>query len=318
MKDTILHPDTKHELIVDASYTGSRIDKYIAEQFSLYSRSYFNKLIESGNVALNGKTVDKSSTPIKTGDHIIITIPPKKVIDPELLSKKAPTIDVIFEHEHFLIIYKPAGLLVHPPAVAIQEATLVDWLIHMYNELTSVGYADRPGIVHRLDKDTSGLLIIPRTNFAHTVFGNLFRERKINKTYYAIVHGHPPAKGIIEKYIGRDPITKTKMIATDSPLPHTKMRDAQTHYRVVEYYDDHSLVEVKPVTGRTHQIRVHLATIGYPIVGDSVYGTKSKLINRQALHAAKIAFEFGDKKYSFVKDIPEDMQQLIKNLRRNG
>ena len=138
----------------------------------------------------------------------------------------------------------------------------------------------------------------------------------MSKTYYAIVHGHPEKEGIITLPIGRDPISKTKMTTKEYPGKSIKMRDATTHYKVIEYFDDTALVEVKPITGRTHQIRVHFASIGHPLLGDAVYGTKSKLIKRHALHAHNIAFEFKGDSYSFEQPLPEDMQSLVQTLRQ--
>jgi 23S rRNA pseudouridine1911/1915/1917 synthase len=143
----------------------------------------------------------------------------------------------------------------------------------------------------------------------------MFRERTIEKTYYALVQGHPPPSGTIELPIGRCPITKTKMTTTIHPHSSSKMRHATTHYRVLEYFDNAAFVEVKPVTGRTHQIRVHFATIGHPIIGDIIYGTPSKLIPRQALHAYGLSFQFEGKPYRFVKEPPADFKMLAETLR---
>ena len=304
----LIAPESSFEFQVTKEQAGNRIDKYITAQFPLYSRTFFNRLIEEGHLRINRKVITKSSTPVQAGDTVVIQFPPQRRLASTILDIQHSPIEILFKHPHFFIISKPAGLLVHPPSMAIAEPTLVDWLVAHFNEIKQVGYVDRPGIVHRLDKDTSGILIIPRTNHAHSVFGDLFRERTIDKTYYAIVQGHPPQSGTINAPIGRCPITRTKMTTTIHPHSATKMRHAITHFRVLEYFDDAALIEVKPITGRTHQIRVHLAALGHPIIGDIVYGKKSNLIGRQALHAYRIAFPFEGKAYEFTKEPPADFR----------
>lgn len=311
----LVAPESTFEFKVSQKLSGGRIDKFISTQFPLYSRTFFNRLIEEGYIRLNGAVITKSSTPVCEGDTITVQFPAPRQLPETALKEKDPNIKIIFEHPHFLIIYKPEGLLVHSPSTTSTAPTLVDWLVLHFNDIKHVGYVDRPGIVHRLDKDTSGILIIPRTNHAHTVFGDLFREREIEKKYYAIVQGHPDSKGTIELPIGRCPISKIRMTTKVHPHSSVKMRTATTHYRVVEYFEDAALVEVRPITGRTHQIRVHFAAIGHPLIGDQVYGTKSKLIPRQALHAYSLAFQFGGQSHSFAKEPPEDFQNLIKKLR---
>ncbi len=313
--DQLIAPESVFEFKVPKEESGNRIDKYITAQFPLYSRTFFNRLIEEGHLRINGTVITKSSTPVQEGNTVIIQFPPARPIPAAARDNNYLGVEVLFKHPHFFIIHKPEALLVHPPSMASKEPTLVDWLLAHFEDIRQVGYVDRPGIVHRLDKDTSGILIIPRTNHAHSVFGDMFRERSIEKTYYAVVQGHPPAKGTIDLPIGRCPITRTKMTTKIHPHSSIKMRHATTHYRVLEYFDDAALIEVKPVTGRTHQIRVHLAAIGYPIIGDLLYGKKSKLIPRQALHAQGLAFQFEGKPFSFIHEPPADFQKLVKTLR---
>ncbi len=314
--NSLVEPNSHFVLHVPREYDGKRLDKFIASNFPLYSRSFFSRLIDDGQIQLNGTTITKAGATLKEGDTVSIKFPAPRDVQVGALQERDLAIEVLFTHPHFLIVHKPAGLLVHPPSMQSTAATLVDWLLVHYSSIENVGYVDRPGIVHRLDKDTSGILVIPRTNHAHSTFGDLFRERTIDKTYHAIVEGNPNPSGVIDLPIGRDQITKTKMSTKVHPGRSVKMRDATTKYRVLEYFDDAALVEVKPVTGRTHQIRVHFAAIGHPLIGDPVYGKKSKLIKRQALHAHNLSFIFEGKAYSFERKVPEDMQILIKSLRK--
>lgn len=313
-----IQPNSYFSFSVNESDTHTRLDVYIAQQFSQYSRSFFKHLIAQGWVKINNIVTNKQGNLLKTGDIVTIQFPPKRTIDPTTIKQIDFGIHTLYEHEHFLIISKPAGLLVHPPSANCTEATLVDWLVANYSEIRTVGYPDRPGIIHRLDKDTSGIIIIPRTNYAHTIFGQLFKDRTIRKKYYALVEGHPEKKGSIDLPIGRDPIARTKMKAfsPDEQLSYStkKIRSATTHYNVVEYFDDYSLIEAKPITGRTHQIRVHCAVIGHPIVGDTVYGKKSSLIKRQALHAQELSFTFDNKDYLFSSNRPDDFKNALKTI----
>jgi 23S rRNA pseudouridine1911/1915/1917 synthase len=314
MKAELIKPNQIFTFHIDQTIAGQRIDKFMAQQFPRYSRSFFQRLIEQQFITLNEKPVEKTGVILKAGDLVSVQFPPTRGDTPIIISYN-PGIEIVFAHEQFFIVYKPASILVHPaPTTSTTEVTLVDWLLSQYNELRSVGSVDRPGIVHRLDKDTSGILIIPRTNYAHTIFGNLFKNRQIEKTYYAVVQGHPPKQGTIDLPIGRDPVTKTKMKAFTTAVENVT-RPAVTHYKVMEYFKDSALVEVKPVTGRTHQIRVHLAAIGHPIIGDATYGKKSKLIERHALHAYRIAFIFDNIPYAFSHEVPEDFKKLIESLK---
>jgi len=223
-------------------------------------------------------------------------------------------VEIIQETDRFLIINKPAGLIVHKPGPQSTAVTLVDWLLPRYPELATVGDGARPGIVHRLDKDTSGLMIIPRDPVTHAAIGRLFQSRAITKTYYALVVGTPPQEGEINFSITRDPRTPTRMT-------HSKTlgKTAYTRYAVIQQYPTMALIAAYPTTGRTHQIRVHLKAIGHPIIGDLVYGDgypkyhhPSSLIARQALHAAKLALTLDDISYSFTAPLPPDMVQMMK------
>jgi len=320
-KIELVKPNSNHTFTVDPEYGGMRIDVFLSHQFPSYSRSFFEKLIEDCCVKINDTLVRKKSVLLKENDTISVTFPlPKR--DPIKIKKEAKNLDVeiVYEHPHFIVVNKPAGLMVHTPHPDSVDVTLVDWLLANFDELKNVGHVDRPGIVHRLDKDTTGLIIIPRNNCAHAYFGNLFRDRKIKKTYLAIVKGHPDKTGEIKFDIARHPSNRSKMTHVtggNRPLIKGKIRKAKTVYKVIEYFDDYSLVEVYPVTGRTHQIRVHFAGIGHPLLGDAVYGEKSKTINRHALHAQKLEFDFEGKQCSIIQEPPKDFKQAICSLRKN-
>ena len=330
---------TNYSFIVEPAQAGQRIDKFLSQVLPAYSRSFFQNLIENCHITINTNPA-KASSRIKIADTIAITIPleqERPVFNPV---NSDLGIEIIATHEHFFIINKPANLLVHQTEVPTScQPTVVDWLLSNHYELIDVGSverpafakasAGRPGIVHRLDRETSGLLIIARTNFAHMTFGTMFKNRAIAKTYLALVEGHPPASGSIDLAIGRDPVNRKKMTTFTNaqstlsltkryaPRVQTTTRTALTHFTVKQYFDNHALVEVKPVTGRTHQIRVHCAAIGHPLVGDYLYGTPSKLINRHALHAASLSFSFNGTPFHFEKELPDDFKRLIQLLQNS-
>jgi len=336
-------PDSKFSFVVSDKYSdGIRIDAFLSIQFPYHSRKFFQQLIEEGLVEVNGKKAKKKSFILKVGDSLEVIFPPERKVEvtdiSDLFKEKGIEVKTVSENEDFLIISKPAGFLVHPTSERSKEITLVDWLLSNYPELASVGVSDRPAIIHRLDRDTSGLMIIPRTQYAYSLFGDMFRNRNLSKTYKLLVHGQPPKKGSIDFGIGRDPKNKKKMaafitddtkISVDFPLKDglvykqslflrgddKKVRSALTHYRVLEYFDDYALVEAQIVTGRMHQIRVHFAAIGHPVVGDTRYGRKSKDIGRQALHAYNLKFPFKEKEYDFVDEPPQDFLTVLKKLR---
>lgn len=327
IKPTLLTHAEPISLVIEPTQAGQRIDKFLSLALPSYSRSFFQNLIETGCVTINSHPA-KPSCQVKAGDHVSITLPLEHKRPVYTPVKDSLGIEIIHTDEHFFIINKPANLLVHQTEAGTTEPTVVDWLLSHHYELHEVGKADRPGIVHRLDRETSGLLIIPRTNYAHMIFGDMFKNRAMSKTYLAVVEGHPSAQGSIDFSIGRHPHMRKKM-TTHLPqeasltctklqkLPHheTGIRHALTHYKVLEYFEDHSLVEVKPVTGRTHQIRVHFSAIGHPLVGDYLYGTPSKLIERHALHAHSLSFNFRNKSFEFSAEIPHDFKQLLSVLK---
>ena len=315
---TRIPPNTTHHFTVSVQEAGQRLDRYLTQQFSSYYRTFFQQLIQQEMVSINNKKKVKPKTLTKSDDLITVTFPLVITKRPQKEIPKDLDISIVHTDEHFLVINKPVNLMVHPPTITSDDFTLIDWLMHTFQEITNVGFADRPGIVHRLDKDTSGIMLVARNNCALTMLGDMFRKRTIKKTYLAIVSGHPEKEGTITLSIKRHSIKRNTMVAVP---PETKtngtLRSACTHYRVLHYFDDCSLVEVKPVTGRTHQIRVHFAALGHPLIGDHVYGKKSKKLGRQALHAYKLSFEFNGKQYSFCQDPPQDFKNFLEKIRNH-
>lgn len=302
---------TTTTITVQAAETPARLDLFLSQKLPYYSRTFFKDLIEQGHITIGGIPATKASVVIKPGDIIAVYFP--ELALPEVTAQQVAHLDVkiVYQNEHFLIVNKPAGLTVHTPGAGHTELTLVDWLLHYFHEIKAVGSADRPGIVHRLDKDTSGLMIVARNSYAHEKLSDLFKDRKIKKTYLAVVKGHPVPEGTIDFNITRHPTNRVKMTHSSS-----LGRDAVTHYTVKEYLKDAALIEAKPVTGRTHQIRVHATALGHPLLGDALYGTVTPLIKRQALHAYQLDFTFEGKEYHFTQEMPEDMQELVKKLKK--
>lgn len=320
-----VEPDALFTFIVPADSPANRIDRYITELFTHYSRSYFQRIIDDGGITINGIIAKKPSAPINPHDTVTIKFPAERTVEATTLANHTLGISIIAATEHFMIIHKPANLLVHAPSKNSTAITVADWILHNHKELAAIGVVDRPGIIHRLDKETSGLLIITRTNYAHNTIGSLFRNRKINKTYKAVVAGRPEKEGTITLAIGRDPINPIRMatfnehyVNETGKVGNIKVRHAKTDYKVLEYFDDAALIELKPTTGRTHQIRVHMTALGHPIIGDQLYGKKSSLIDRQALHAEQLSFTFDDTLHSFINEVPDDFQQLINSLRTSS
>lgn len=310
MNSKTIAPNSVFSFLVPPEDNNIRLDVFAAKQFKSYSRSYFQKIISENGILINGVNINKSSWIVKENDQLIVTFPKMpekpdlKVIDKDL------GIELLFEHSDFLIVYKPAGILVHKANSNSARVSLVDWLLLKFSEISNVGSPERPGIVHRLDLLTSGILIVTRNNFAHMTFSDMFKKRQIKKTYLAIVEGHPETSGTIDYPITRH-ASGTKMATLKNSRNFRNARESLTNYKTLKYFKDSSLVEVSPVTGRTHQIRVHFAAIGHPLIGDIIYGKKSKLIDRQALHAYSLEFEYEGQKYKFEKELPDDIVKII-------
>ena len=301
-------------ITVAENQTGKRLDVFMSEQLPAYSRAFFKRLIDDGYVLVNGLSITKAGYVLKLNDQVTYTFPAPKSVD---MSKDLTNVfvEIVYEHADFLIINKPAGLVVHAPQKEYIGITLVDWLLHYFKDLKTVGAQDRPGIVHRLDMHTSGLMIIPTNNQSHAIFTNMFKDRQISKTYLAVTTGHPDQTGQINYPIVRHPSHRNRMthvLSKELTQNWAKQaRHAQTNYRVLNYLPSYSLVAVQPVTGRTHQIRVHMAAIGHVLVGDIVYGHKTGLISRQALHAYKLVFSYQGQVYEFIAQPPADFNNLL-------
>jgi 23S rRNA pseudouridine1911/1915/1917 synthase len=289
-----------------------RLDKFVGERCPELSRTHAQQLIEGGFVTVNGKTA-KSSLKLNTGDKVDVIIPPEA---PSALEAEDIPLKIVYEDNDLLVIDKPAGLAVHP-APGTPSHTLANAVLHYLPDIAkdaddlAVGETNRPGIVHRLDKDTSGLIIVAKNRMAQANLSDQFKNRMVKKTYITLVQGKlTPEKGIIEADIGRDPKNRQRMaVVADG-------RDARTDYKVIRYYSNYTLLEIHPETGRTHQIRVHLAAIGYPVVGDATYGLSTKQLPRQFLHAGKIGFNLPStgKWVEFESPLPPDLEQVLNQI----
>jgi 23S rRNA pseudouridine1911/1915/1917 synthase len=314
LTDKVIAPGAEFEFSIGTETAGTRLDNFIASQFAAYSRSFFKNLITDKLVTINQKIVERPGVTLKLGDQVLVKFPPAQTSKQVLIDQDSLGVQVLHTHPDFLVISKPAGLVVHAPQHDFAGVTLVDWILSKFQEIAQVGYAERPGIVHRLDLQTSGLMLVARNNFAQALLSDKFRARTMHKTYLAIVRGHPELQGIVDLAIARHPVQRNKMMVVKdlTEIRNRNARPAKTTYRVLKYLpDDLAVIEVKPETGRMHQIRVHMASLGHPVLGDTVYGSSSKLITRQALHAYAIGFEYCGTDYYFTCPIPDDLQKLI-------
>lgn len=291
----------------EATLAPVRIDRFLVDQFSDYSRSYFQKVIDQHGVCVNGMPVTKAHQKLKGGEKVTVNFIPLPIIQAHPQKIDLPIVDI---QKDFIVVNKPSGLVVHASSTTAGEPTLVDGLLYMFQDLASFEDAIRPGIVHRLDKDTSGLLLVARTPQGLSALGQLFKDRAINKTYTALVQGHPPKNITLDTAIGRHPELYHKMA-----IMGYNSRHAVTHLSVLEYLRETAVVSLKIETGRTHQIRVHCASIDHSVVGDGVYGQRSPLIKRQALHATTLDFTLFGTHYSYQAPLPEDIMLAISQSR---
>lgn len=291
-----------------------RVDMYLSALFEDFSRSYVQKLIDRGQVTINGKTFHKN-VKIKNRDEIQITI----ILEQTEVVAEKMNLDVLFEDKEIILLNKDPRVNVHPvPGEGGNSWTLVNGLLeHCKDALPNIGWVERPGIVHRLDKDTSWAIMIAKTDKMMNYLSDIIKERNIDKYYIAVVFGKVKSPEFkIESYMGRDKNDRTKMTTVDPVNP----KIAITYGKVLEYIDnEYTIVKVKIETGRTHQIRVHLASIGYPILWDKVYGNHRVntrvntmyQLSRQALHAYELEFDLYGEKRKFTAPLKEDMVRLI-------
>ena len=286
-----------------------RLDKYLTQVLPQFSRAYLQRLIAQGCILVNGQRA-KASQKLNEADRITVEFP---ALPTHPLAEPIP-LAIIYEDKDILVIDKPAGLTVHP-APGHSSHTLVNAILAHYPSLAMSDELIRPGIVHRLDKDTSGLIVIVKNDLAREYIAAQFKSRTVTKGYLVLVKGRlSPEQVIIEAAIARDPHNRRRMAIIEAG------KEASTRYQVRKYLDNYALVEVTPLTGRTHQIRIHMSAIGYPVVGDPVYGVKSAHLKRQFIHAYRLGFRLpSTKQYQeFSSPLPIDLKQALEYLTQNA
>ena len=297
----------RRTLLVASEHAGLRLDRFVETGCPDLSRSRGAALIREGWITVNGAP-GKPSTAVRAGDSVEVAIPAP--VPTELVPQQIP-VRIVYEDAHLLVVDKPPGLTVHP-GPGHPDRTLVNALLAVVPDLAGIGGELRPGIVHRLDKDTSGLMVVAKNDAAHRSLSRQLKEREVKKSYAALVVASLARdSGTIDATIARNPRHRQRMAIVEGG------RDAVTHYRVVERYQGHTLLEASPVTGRTHQIRVHFASIGHPLVGDPVYGKSSPLVERHFLHAARLAFNLPPEELEwreFESALPPDLQAALDAL----
>lgn len=299
-----------NRIVVDESNSNQRLDKFLSTYFSELSRSHIAKLIDDENCLVNKKVI-KSSYKLKTGDVIEINIPEAKELE---IEKEDIPLDIVYEDSDILIINKPQGMVVHP-ANGHYEHTLVNAILHHCHDLSGINGVMRPGIVHRIDKDTSGLICVAKNDKAHLSLAEQLKDHTMSRTYIALVKGVIIENtGEINLPIGRDPHNRQKMAVTRS-----NSKEAITYFKVLQRFSDHTLVECHLKTGRTHQIRVHLSYIGHPVEGDPLYsGRKYDTLykNGQLLVAVglRLIHPSSNKEMEFKIDLPDYFKEVISQL----
>ncbi len=299
------------EVTFTADEGGERLDRIVVANLSDLSRAQVQRLIKAGAVTVNGRP-SKPGYCVQVGDEVVVHVPAEI---PEPVAPEDIPLDIIYEDEALLVVNKPAGMVVHP-ALGHTSGTLVNAVLARCPQVVDVGGPDRAGVVHRLDKGTSGLILVAKDEATRAALQRQFKRRQVTKTYLALVEGPvQPREGVIEAPVGRDKRQRKRMTVVRSG------REARTMYRAIEYFADHTLLEVRPHTGRTHQVRVHLSWLGYPIVGDTVYGHRRQrlLQGRHFLHAARLRFTHPatGEEVEFEASLPPELATVLKRLRRS-
>jgi len=311
---------SSERVTVEATEAGERLDRVLAAHLAAHSRSRLKNLVQDGQVSLDGATITDPSLRVKPGQSFVVDVPAPTADKPE---PQAMDLVIAFEDEHVIVIDKPAGLVVHPAAGNLDHTLVNALLAHCGDSLAGIGGVKRPGIVHRLDKDTSGLMIAAKTELAHKSLSADFAAHTLTRSYLAVARGVPnPLAGTIETRIGRSHANRKKMAV----VAGTGGRAAITHYKMLKLFGlTSSLIECRLATGRTHQIRVHLTAMGNPLIGDQVYGGRGRAANlpeaarifpRQALHANLIGFRHphSGAYMEFSSALPSDMATLVRVL----
>jgi 23S rRNA pseudouridine1911/1915/1917 synthase len=290
-----------------------RLDKYLVACLPDFSRSRLQSLIKDGRVSVNGVTAHKSGQMI---DAIsIVLVSPPEPVSTVLVPEHIP-LDIVFENEDLIVVNKPAGMVVHPAAGHI-SGTLIHAALAHAPQMEGIGGQGRPGVVHRLDKDTSGLILLAKNDKTHRWLVNQFKDRKVEKIYLALVDGRPPSPiGRVDAPIGRSPAHRQKMAV----VPPSRGRQAITEYHTLETLPEHTLLEVHPITGRTHQIRVHMAFLGCPVAGDTIYGRRqsSLPVKRFFLHAARLTIRLPGEQVPrrFEAPLPLELGEVLHGLKQ--
>ena len=310
-------------LDVEADRPGERLDVAVARLCGV-SRAQAHRLIDEGGVVQAGKARRKAGERLEGGERLVVKLPPLVEAMPQA---EAIDLDVVYEDEHMVVVDKPAGMPVHP-GPGHSGRTLVNALLAHCPDLPGIGGVQRPGIVHRLDKDTSGLIMVAKDEKTHVRLSAQIKDCEVKKTYLALVEGRvEPPEALIDASIGRDPNNRQRMMVLGDSASSKHSREAQTQYRVRDYYDGFTLVEATLLTGRTHQIRVHFASIDHPIAGDQVYGRHAAgkrdlpiKLRRQFLHAYRLALlhPIDGRELSFEAPLPPDLEAHLLGLRRDN